>query len=203
MRALVPFLALLLFSLPVAADDAVQIFRNYGAATIALSKNECAKAPTALEFLQQQATAGNQAAREKLASAYYRGQTGTKQYEDALFWALVSEGSSPETSLIIKDVPKFISAQQVTAEEHRATEWKSTHPISKKGDVDNVFGMLCGKDARCKVADICGDLVGIDCDTLDDGPYLFASKSTKKIVASCAWGCKQPLEWTCGKAKRL
>lgn len=56
---------------------------------------------------------------------------------------------------------------------------------------------------NCRVERICGDLVGIDCDSAVDGPYYYVDKKTGNIISKCGGYCMvgctncPPKEWTC------
>lgn len=59
----------------------------------------------------------------------------------------------------------------------------------------------------CQIDQECGNLVGIDCNSAADGPYLYVNKNTEIIVEYCGGYCMgndpevcqncPPLEWNC------
>jgi hypothetical protein len=56
----------------------------------------------------------------------------------------------------------------------------------------------------CRFERECGALLGVDCESAVDGPYLYVQKSDLKVVATCGGACMSgsctncpPKEWTC------
>jgi hypothetical protein len=55
----------------------------------------------------------------------------------------------------------------------------------------------------CKTDKVCGDIIGIDCNSAADGDYLYIDKNTKEIISYCGGYCMTgctncpPEEWDC------
>jgi hypothetical protein len=128
-------------------------------------------------------------------------------FEEAYFWLLVLGPKAYGTPAQKRDeFKKKLTTDQIALVEKRAQEWKE---VDKYPDdpwpLTNVRGLACGGTSRtCKVTDSCGDLLAIECSG-DRKNFHFASKSTDKIISSCAMceGCESavPKEWVCGWPK--
>lgn len=171
-----------------------------------------------IKWCSEAAAHGHANSQAALGRFYMDGIILPQDNQKSYFWFKLA-GNPTGNARIVKE---RLTSEQIAAIDAQVAGWKPVPPVEEHTNHSalddeisaihfresvpvNIPGLLCGGHARdCRLADSCGNLVGIICPR--GGPtYMIVDKTTKATIKICSQDCTDfvPAEWTCTPPRNM